>query len=98
MIPAIELIGLLAGLTNLVSSVPQLAANLRNPELARGQSAARNACQCAGNALWLVYGLSIGSFAMTLFSSLGCMMAGLLLWQVLSAARFHHRPSSFQAA
>ena len=91
---SIELVGLMAGLTNLVSSVPQLVANLRNPDCAAGQSAGRNACQCAGNALWLVYGVSVGSLAMTLFSSLGSVMAGLLLWQVLSAAR----SGRFQAA
>ncbi|MEM1360936.1 MAG: hypothetical protein AAGF94_04395 [Pseudomonadota bacterium] len=79
----IEAIGLAAGLTNLVSSLPQLIANLKNPSDACKQSPLRNACQCLGNALWLVYGLSVGSFAMILFSSLGSLMAAALLWQVI---------------
>lgn len=90
---SIEMIGLLAGLTNLASSVPQLIANLRCPEKACGQSPSRNALQCSGNALWLVYGASIGSMAMTIFSTLGCAMAGLLLWQVLKA----NRPTALRA-
>jgi len=79
----IEAIGLAAGLTSLLSSLPQMVANLRNPDMACQQSPARNAFQCAGNALWLVYGLSVGSLAMVLFSSLGIVMAGILLWQVV---------------
>ena len=78
----IELVGFFAGLTNLVSSVPQLIANIRNPKSASGQSACRNALQCAGNGMWLYYGLSIGSMAMATFSTLGCAMAALLFWQV----------------
>lgn len=81
----IELLGFVAGLTNLASSVPQLIANLKNPINASKQSPSRNACQCAGNTLWLVYGISVGSIAMTVFSSLGSVMAALLLWQVLRA-------------
>ncbi|MDD9921468.1 MAG: hypothetical protein OXQ92_04175 [Boseongicola sp.] len=84
---SLELIGLMAGATNLFSSVPQLVANLREPDRAHGQSPARNAYQCVGNALWLVYGTAIGSIAMMLFSTLGCLMATVLLCQVLKAHR-----------
>ena len=79
----IEILGFLAGATTLFSSVPQLVANLRNPDLARGQSAARNAFQCSGNALWLVYAVSVGSLAMTTFAGLGSVMGLALLTQTL---------------
>ena len=83
----VELVGFVAGLTNLVSSIPQLIANLRNPNSAAQQSAARNACQAAGNGMWLVYGLTVGSLAMSTFSTLGTLMAGALLIQVHRARR-----------
>lgn len=79
----IEMIGIIAGLTNLLSSVPQLIDNLRNPGRASGQNASRNALQCMGNGMWLFYGVSIGSLAMTTFSTLGCIMAAVLFWQVV---------------
>lgn len=82
---SVELLGFAAGLMNLTSSLPQLVANLRNPDCAAQQNAARNALQCAGNGMWLAYGISVGSMSMTTFSSLGCLMAGTLLWQVLKA-------------
>lgn len=81
----IEALGFVAGATNLMSSVPQLLANLKTPGCAANQSAARNACQAAGNGMWLAYGLASGSIAITTFSTLGCLMAGLLFWQVRRA-------------
>ena len=75
----------MAGATTLCSSVPQLLANLRTPELARAQSAARNCLQCGGNLLWLVYGGLVGSIAMTTFAGLGCAMAAILCVQTLRA-------------
>lgn len=83
----IEMLGFVAGATNLASSVPQLLANLREPDLARGQSPARNAFQCAGNLMWLIYATQVGSIAMTTFAGLGCAMAGLLLAQTFGARR-----------
>ena len=79
----VEMLGFVAGATTLFSSVPQLLANLRDPDLARGQSAARNALQGGGNAMWLLYALSVGSIAMTTFASLGSLMALALLTQTL---------------
>lgn len=81
----VEAIGFLAGLTNLFSSVPQLIANLKSPDCAADQSAARNICQAAGNGMWLCYGLAIGSLAMSTFSTLGCAMAAALFLQVRKA-------------
>ena len=85
---SLEMLGFVAGATNLMSSVPQLAANLRNPALASGQSLWRNCLQCAGNALWMIYGLSVGSVSMTTFAALGCLMAGGLMAQILRTE--HH--------
>ncbi|MXU65727.1 PQ-loop repeat-containing protein [Oceanomicrobium pacificus] len=79
----VETLGFIAGAMTLFSSVPQLVANLRNPDLARGQSRSRNAFQCGGNLLWLVYALSVGSTAMTTFAGLGSLMALALLTQTL---------------
>lgn len=81
----IELLGFFAGATNLFSSVPQLVANFRNPQLATGQNVARNCYQCAGNFLWLVYGATVGSVSMTTFATLGCIMAGALIFQTAKA-------------
>ena len=83
----IEALGFLAGLTNLMSSVPQLRANMKKPDCAANQSAARNACQATANVLWLVYGLAAGSVAMSTFSTLGLIMAALLFLQVRKAQK-----------
>lgn len=83
----IELLGFVAGATNLFSSVPQLFANLSNPCLAKTQSCARNAFQCAGNSLWVIYAISVGSLSMMIFASLGSAMAGFLLVQTYQAKR-----------
>ncbi len=77
----IEALGFAAGATTLVSSVPQLIANLRDQNLARGQSLSRNCLQASGNALWLVYGIAVGSNAMATFAGLGCVMASCLAMQ-----------------
>ena len=77
----IELLGFIAGATTLVSSIPQLIANLRDKELARGQSLSRNLLQATGNALWCLYGASVGSTSMVTFAGLGCLMAGCLALQ-----------------
>lgn len=82
-----ELLGFAAGAVNLFSSVPQLVANIRNPELACGQSLSRNVLQCSGNALWLTYGIAAGSLAMTTFAGLGSVMAAGLMMQTLSMQR-----------
>lgn len=81
----IEIIGFVAGATNLFSSVPQLVKNLRTPALAQGQCMSRNAFQCSANAMWLVYGASVESASMTTFAALGCLMAGALLVQTYRA-------------
>lgn len=84
---SLEVLGFVAGATNLMSSVPQLYANLRNPLLVSGQSATRNLLQCAGNILWLAYGMQIGSVAMTTFALLGTIMAGALALQTLGVVK-----------
>ena len=77
----VEALGFAAGATTLVSSVPQLIANLRDQALALGQSLSRNCLQAAGNALWFVYGTSVGSASMITFAGLGCLMASCLALQ-----------------
>lgn len=77
----IEVLGFAAGATTLISSAPQLVANMRNQDLARGQSLARNCLQSAGNGLWFVYGASVGSTSMLTFAGLGCLMASCLAFQ-----------------
>lgn len=84
---SLEILGFVAGATNLMSSVPQLYANLRNPSLARGQSPSRNVLQCTGNLLWWAYGMQIGSVAMTTFALLGTVMSGVLLFQTLGGVK-----------
>lgn len=82
---SIEILGFIAGATNLFSSVPQLIANFKRPELASGQSLSRNCFQGAGNGLWMAYGVSVGSISMTTFASLGCAMACGLIFQTMRA-------------
>lgn len=77
----IEMLGFAAGATTLISSVPQLIANLRDHDLALGQSLSRNCLQSAGNALWFLYGASVGSTSMVTFAGLGCLMASCLAFQ-----------------
>lgn len=77
----IEVLGFVAGATTLISSVPQLIVNLRNQDLALGQSLSRNCLQSAGNALWFIYGASVGSTSMVTFAGLGCLMASCLALQ-----------------
>ena len=81
MLVSIEFLGFAAGATTLVSSVPQLIGNLRNRDLARSQSLARNCLQSAGNALWFLYGASVGSESMITFAGLGFLMASCLAYQ-----------------
>lgn len=83
----IEILGFAAGATTLISSVPQLIANLRNPDLAYGQSLSRNCLQSTGNALWLLYGASVGSTSMVTFAGLGCLMASCLAFQTFRVQR-----------
>ncbi len=83
----IEILGFVAGATTLTSSVPQLIANLRNQDLARAQSLARNCLQAAGNALWFTYGASVGSTSMVTFAALGCGMASCLALQTYRVQR-----------
>lgn len=83
----IEILGFAAGATTLVSSAPQLIANLRNPDLARMQSLARNGLQAAGNMLWFVYGASVGSTSMITFSGFGFLMASCLAFQTYRVQR-----------
>lgn len=83
----IEILGFAAGATTLVSSVPQLIANLQNQELARGQSLSRNCLQSAGNALWFIYGASVGSTSMVTFAGLGFLMASCLAFQTYRVKR-----------
>ncbi len=77
----VEALGFAAGATTLVSSVPQLIANLMDQDLARGQSLSRNCLQATGNALWIAYGTSVGSTSMMIFAGLGCLMASCLAFQ-----------------
>ncbi|MGJ8585164.1 MAG: PQ-loop domain-containing transporter [Marinosulfonomonas sp.] len=83
----IEILGFAAGATTLVSSVPQLIANLQNQDLARGQSLSRNCLQSAGNALWFTYGASVGSTSMVTFAGLGFLMASCLAFQTYRVKR-----------
>ena len=86
-IPVIEILGFAAGATTLISSLPQLIANLRNQDLALGQSLSRNYLQFAGNALWFTYGASVGSTSMVTFAGLGCLMASCLTFQTYRVQR-----------
>ena len=83
----IEILGFAAGATTLISSVPQLIANLRDQDLALGQSLSRNCLQSAGNALWFLYGASVGSTSMLTFAGLGCLMASCLAFQTYRVQR-----------
>lgn len=83
----IEVLGFAAGAITLVSSIPQLVANLRNRELAMAQSLSRNCLQSTGNALWLGYGVTVGSASMVTFATLGCLMAGCLALQTHSVQK-----------
>lgn len=94
----IELLGFAAGAITLVSSIPQLIANLRNRELAMAQSLSRNCLQSAGNALWLGYGATVGSASMVTFASLGCLMAGCLALQTYSVQKRSRRSRHPQQA
>lgn len=99
----IEFLGFSAGAITLVSSVPQLIANLRNQELALAQSLSRNCLQSVGNGLWLGYGVTVGSASMTTFATLGCLMAACLALQTYSVqkrgrqSRHGKRPFAFAA-
>lgn len=83
----VETVGFAAGATTLVSSVSQLIANLRDQALALGQSLSRNCLQSAGNALWFVYAISVGSTSMITFAGLGCLMASCLALQTYRVQR-----------
>mgnify|MGYP007079448394 CR=1 FL=1 len=83
----VELIGWAAGLTNLLSSVPQLIENISDCTKAAHQSSLRNLLQFQGNILWLIYGIKISAQEMVIFASCGSLMAFWLLIQVVRAKR-----------
>lgn len=83
----VELMSWCAGLLILFSSLPQILANLRSPEIAKHQSPWRNIFQCAGNLLWLLYAIHRDIQAMKVFASLGALFAFALFVQVLIARR-----------
>lgn len=78
-------LGLLAGTLNMSSSIPQLVANIRNPELAKSQSPSRQALQMLGNLAWLGWGIGNSADEVMLFASLGSAMASILWFQTIRA-------------
>ena len=82
-----ELIGYLAGLVMLSSSLPQLVVNFRDPSLAASQSGGRNLLQALGNLMWLIYAILVGAQPMIVFAGLGFVLASWLLLQVLMSNR-----------
>jgi len=84
----IELLGLAAGALTTVAYVPQVLKVWRSRS-ARDVSLGMFALMVAGIALWLAYGLLIGSLALILANLVTLLLAGLVL---VGKLRFDRRP------
>lgn len=78
-----EVIGIAAGGSNMISTVPEIMANIGDLDRAASQTPWRPALQLLGNALWLVYGLREEKRVIVFFSAAGTLFASIALLQTI---------------
>jgi uncharacterized protein with PQ loop repeat len=91
----VEVLGFAAGATIMVSAVPQLVANIRNPQASANQSITRNIALVAGNIMWVAYGLMINAPSITMMCVVAAVLNGAVAMQVFCRLA---RASSVQRA
>lgn len=74
-----EIIGMLAAILTTAAYIPQTIKVLRTKDT-RSLSLGMYALITGGLALWLVYGLMIGSLSIILANAVTVVMAGVILW------------------
>jgi MtN3 and saliva related transmembrane protein len=83
---AIEWIGAIAASLTTASFLPQVWLTLRTRDV-RGISLGMYSCFTAGVALWLVYGLSIGSVPVTVANLVTLTFASMILFMKIRYGR-----------
>lgn len=87
MIDLPELLGFVAGTIISVSALPRIIQCMRNATLARAESLSRNGMISFGNVLWIVYGLLVGSVALTTMSVVATALNGTIMVLAIRARR-----------
>jgi uncharacterized protein with PQ loop repeat len=80
-------VGLAAGTIICASSLPQIVANLRDPEASRHQNLTRNILMTVGNCLWVWFGTSMGAYPVVIFCSIGAILNASLSVQCLRSQK-----------
>jgi uncharacterized protein with PQ loop repeat len=83
----LQLLGLMAGAIICSSAVPRVREIWRNPQVAAGESLTRNARIVGGNVLWVVYGVLMGTPAITIMCGISVVLNGVILFATLRAKR-----------
>lgn len=78
-------IGTLAGMINMSATIPEILANFDDLSRAATQSPWRNVLQLLGNALWLIYGIKLGTRVIVVFSTAGMTFAAIAFIQTCAA-------------
>jgi uncharacterized protein with PQ loop repeat len=84
---AISLLGTAAGMMVTCAALPRVWSILRDPDRARGESAARNAMIVVGNAMWVLYGLLAGAPVIAIMCAVAAGLNGLILAASVRGAR-----------
>ncbi len=75
-----SLIGFLAGLVVALSNLPDFIGSLKKPTIAPLYRVARDSLACAGNLLWVLYGIKVGAVPIVVF----CTLASVMLLTLVS--------------
>jgi uncharacterized protein with PQ loop repeat len=86
-----ESIGFLAGAIVTTAALPRIVEILRNHDVARTESYARNAMLVIGNLIWIVYGVTGDAIAVTVMCGLSATFNGMILVSIFLANRRHAR-------
>lgn len=81
----VAMIGIAAGASNMMATLPEIASNLLDLSRAASQSPWRNALQLLGNALSILYGFRKDDPVMKFFAASGATFALIAFIQTLTA-------------
>ena len=83
----LEAIGFLAGAIVTAAAMPRVVDIIRNHDVARGESYARNVMLVIGNIIWIVYGVAGHALAIVVMCGLSATLNGTILVAAIRANR-----------
>ena len=83
----LEAIGFLAGSIVTAAAMPRVIDIIRDHNIARGESYARNAMLVIGNIIWIVYGVAGHALAIVVMCGLSAALNGTILVAAIRARR-----------